>query len=140
MVLAALAVLACAAPPGQPADPKEPTDTVLVLRVTTDPVDELIDVVITALYDEHLLKVLPADDGRPLKIYKPSPPLVTPWGYEFRLNAETPLPLQATVSIHASKNTRITCQWYKGLASTKPVWNDRGTGHVICLYLWGRDK
>lgn len=137
--LVSLVGLACAAP-GQPADPPEVTDTVLVLRVTTLPANELLDVTLTGQYGEQLLQYISAPNGRLLRNYKPAPPVVTPWGWDFRLNAETPLPLQGTADITASKNTLITCEWYKGLASTKPVWNDQGRGHVLCRYLWGRSK
>lgn len=137
--LVSLVSLACAAP-GQPADPPEATDTVLVLRISTKPANELIEVSLTGQYGPHLLDFISAPDGKLLKNYVPTPPIVAPWGWDFRLNAETPLPLQGVALVTASKGTRITCEWYKGLESTKPVWNDQGVGRVICKYLWGRDK
>lgn len=137
--LVSLVSLACssAPAPGQPADLPEPTDTVLVLRISTEPANELIEVALTGQYGPKLLEYISASTGALLKNYKPAPPIVTPWGWDFRLNAETPLPLQGTARVTSGKNVLITCEWYKGLESTKPVWNDQGRGSVVCRYLWG---
>lgn len=132
--IVSLVSLACAAP-NQPADPKEPTDRVLILRVTTVPSPELIEPILTGKYGPHLLETLPADDGRPLDGYVVAPPIVTPWGYEFRLNAETPGPLKATARIKAPRKTKVICDWYIGAASTKVVWQDTGYGETVCTYL-----
>lgn len=132
--IVSLVGLACAAP-GQPADPKEPTDKVLIVRVTTIPHTELIEPILTAKYGPDLLSTLPADDGRPLDGYAVAPPIVTPWGYEFRLNAETPGPLKATARIKARRTVKVICDWYIGAASTKVVWQDTGYGETVCTYL-----
>lgn len=135
MVLGLVALsMACAAP-GQPADAPEPTDAVLVLRVETSPSPELIEPIITAKYGPKLLETLPADDGSPLDNYTVAPPIVSPWGWDFRLNAETPGPLKATVRIKARRTVQITCKWYLGITSTKPVWVDKGYGETVCQYL-----
>lgn len=127
--------MACAVTSGgtDGANPKLPTDRVLTLKVTTSPDIELIEVVITANYGPELT-ILPADDGTPLDGYAPPPPLVTPWGYEFRLNATTPGPLHASVRIKIRRTVKVTCKWYIGQGSAIPVWTDSGYGETVCQF------
>lgn len=127
--------LACAAPPGQPADPREPTDKVLIVRVTTIPSTELIEPIVTGKYGPQLLENLTTDDGHPLNQYAVPPPVVTPWGWDFRLNVDTPGPLKATVRVKARRTVKVICDWYVGASSSVVVHQDTGYGETVCTYL-----
>ena len=130
-ILALVLGAACMGPGGVRPEPKEPTDRVMTLKVNTLPESELIEPIITANYgpDQELL---PADDGRPLNGYIPDPPIVTPWGYEFRLQATTIGPLKASVRIKARRTVKVVCDWYIGAGSTVVVHQDTGYGETVC--------